>query len=95
MDANASRPQVTSTIERQLELPLRDWQRMFSAPTDCTWIEIECSDGAIVRAHFAQDLSGEEQPSYSGWFVAVNDAHGKTMYFAGVFPKPKRWRPLA
>lgn len=76
----------------QYELKLRDWRTMDSAPRTTEWIEA-WNGLEIKRVHFAQDLSGEEQPAYSGWFYAVKDKDGKTLYFAG-FHKPKRWRPL-
>lgn len=76
-------------MQEQLEFPLLDWREMSSAPRDCTWVEIERRDGVVVKAHFAEDLSGEEQPSFSGWFVDCGS------YFGAVYPKPKRWRPIA
>jgi hypothetical protein len=32
-------------------------------------IVLRFSDGREVVCHFAQDLSGEEQPPFRGWFV--------------------------
>lgn len=53
---------------QQLGLPCT-WKPMSTAPRDATWI-VARVEGAqrVLRVHFAQDLSGEEQPAFSGWF---------------------------
>lgn len=76
----------------QYELDLRDWRAMSSAPKNAKWVEVD-NGVATIRAHFAEDLSGEDQPAFSGWFYAVKDEKDRTLYFAAVHPKPKRWRP--
>lgn len=76
------------TVSEQLELLLQDWRTLSSAPNDSRWIEMELQDRKIVRAHYACDLSGSDQPPFKGWFY---DAGG---YFYEVWPKPVRWRPL-
>jgi hypothetical protein len=68
---------------------------MECAPKNSRWIEIETSDGKVHRAHYACDLSGEEQPPFEGFFVAVVSDRGKTLYFKEVPGKPVRWRETA
>jgi hypothetical protein len=78
------------------ELELNDWRGMESAPRNAQWIEVDTGT-EIVRAHFAQDLSGEEQPAFSGWFRAVSGQRwsneeqqfGPDVYFTQVTPKLK------
>jgi hypothetical protein len=70
------------------ELPLDDWRDISSAPRDATWIEIRASGGMIWAAHWAQDLSGEEQPVFIGWFVFDGPRGFRDI------GQPKAWRPL-
>ncbi|MBD3407360.1 MAG: hypothetical protein GF411_14680 [Candidatus Lokiarchaeota archaeon] len=42
----------------------------------------------IDDMHFAQDLSGEEQPPFSGWFRPMRSGRG----FFEIFPSPVAWR---
>ena len=62
---------------------------MNCAPKDCSWVEVELAGGDICQAHWASDLSGEEQPPYRGWFRRNENGVG----FAQVYPL--HWRPLA
>jgi hypothetical protein len=64
-----------------------DWQHMDTAPKNATEVEVLTRDDKIVVAHWASDLSGEEQPPFRGWFVR------KASYF-GEIETPKEWRPL-
>jgi hypothetical protein len=66
---------------------MSDWRTMESAPKNATWVEVDTGT-RIVRAHWASNLSGEEQPPFEGWF------EDKGSYFAAVFPSPIRWRPI-
>lgn len=53
----------------QLTLPTI-WKPMSSAPRDASWIIARVENSQrIVRVHFAEDLSGSEQPAFSGWFI--------------------------
>lgn len=70
------------------ELPLDDWRDMSSAPRDTTWIEIQQRNGMIWAAHWAQDLSGEEQPCFRGWFVFGGPTGYRELSHAVA------WRPL-
>lgn len=68
-------------------IPLVDdgWCHMDSAPKDGRNIYVKLEDGQELIAHWAQDLSGECQPSFQGWFTK----EGKTGY--GQI-KPKQWK---
>jgi hypothetical protein len=77
----------------QLELLLADWRTIATAPRTSS-VDIEAWNGREVKVvHFAQDLSGEEQPAYSGWFYPVTDSAGRVLYF-DQFKNPTYWRPL-
>jgi len=45
------------------------WSPMSLAPKDTTEIEVETTDGSTCIAHWASDLTGEEQPAFEGWFT--------------------------
>ena len=62
------------------------WSEMSVAPKTTERIEVELKDGSIVEAHWASDLSGEEQPPFQGWFVERGDG------FSQVFPI--HWRKV-
>jgi hypothetical protein len=70
------------------ELKLDDWRDMSSAPKDATWVEVKSRNGMTWAAHWAQDLSGEEQPVFSGFFVF----DGPTGYRE--LSHIEGWRPL-
>ena len=63
------------------------WQPMNEAPCDGTWVIGKLSDGRVVVMHWAEDLSGEEQPPFRGWFKSCGS------YMAGV--DPVAWRPVS
>lgn len=65
------------------------WLPMSSAPRNATEIEGLMPHGTILRVHFAEDLSGEDQPAFSGWFVP-----GGRNGFREV-ETPTAWRPIA
>lgn len=44
------------------------WREMGSAPRDATTLEVLMHNRTTKHAHWAQDLSGEEQPIFRGWF---------------------------
>ncbi len=74
--------------------PLRDvpavddygWRNMDTAPQDATTVEVMLPDFKTEEAHWACDLSGEEQPPFRGWF-AKRGTHYSQVY-------PMRWKPL-
>lgn len=50
-------------------------------------------DGTVHEdAHWASDLSGEDQPPFEGWFRPVKDSDGRTSYYAYI-GEPVAWRP--
>lgn len=81
------RDRVLRLAGDQYELALGDWHSMVDAPKNATWVE-GWNGKKVVKMHFAEDLSGEEQPAFSGWFVDCGS------YFGAVHPAPKRWRPI-
>lgn len=69
------------------------WLDMGSAPKDATEIilRIPCKGWPghySMIGHWAQDLSGEEQPPFKGWFWRHADGFAQ-------LPTPTGWRPLA
>lgn len=64
-----------------------DWRPMDSAPKNSTNVRLLLKNGQEVVGHFAEDLSGEEQPAFSGWFKQIDRAT-----CVGVVPVG--WKPL-
>lgn len=86
-DQNDSRraPHWSHTIEWR---PGR-WDPMANAPRPCTEIRGRTATGQLLEPmHFAQDLSGEDQPAFCGWFVPSSSGSG----FVEV--SPVEWQPL-
>lgn len=70
------------------------WNPMASAPKNGEHICVQMSDGTIHEdAHWASDLSGEEQPPFEGWFRPVKDSRGRTTSYTYI-GEPVAWRPL-
>lgn len=67
----------------------RPWRDLASAPKNATDVELCLSfkSGEKCIGHWAEDLSGDEQPPFRGWFTKCGSG------FTGV--KPIAWRPLA
>lgn len=68
-------------------------QPIATAPRDATEIKlfVQQPDGNFYGhtvGHWAQDLSGEEQPPFRGWFHKLGNS-----YFE-VSPAPTHWEPL-
>jgi hypothetical protein len=61
---------------------------METAPKDASWVQVKLPDLTIIEAHWASNLSGEEQPPFQGWFKR----DGSSGYI-GV-PTPILWRPV-
>ncbi len=71
-----------------------EWNPIATAPKTATSIRVRMKDGTIHEdAHWASDLSGEEQPAFCGWFIPVKNAKGETLYFAGI-EEPIEWQAL-
>lgn len=69
-----------------------EWQTIESAPQNATWVEVKLADGSMCRAHWACDLSGEEQPPFRGWFEEIKDSTGKHLCYRQI-DNPTHWRP--
>lgn len=67
-----------------------DWRPISTAPLDATLIRVRLTNDKEFTAHFAEDLSGEEQPAFSGWFVSGGYKGG----FKEVEAPPREWRTL-
>lgn len=66
------------------------WQPIKTAPKDATEMRVLMRDGTVYeRAHWASDLSGEDQPPFQGWFIPSQNASG----FREI-EEPTHWRPL-
>jgi hypothetical protein len=61
---------------------------MNSAPRNAKWLILLLNNGTTVRAHYAEDLSGEDQPPFRGWFEEMG-SHG----FSEVSGDPIGWKP--
>lgn len=68
---------------------MRTWQGMGDAPKGRT-VEVKLASGERLYAHFAQDLSGEEQPPFSGWFKQRSKTHPE--YGFVQIDEPIAWR---
>jgi hypothetical protein len=78
---------VRRKTEADQAIRVLGWIPMEQAPKDATWVEVQTVDGDVVKAHWASDTSGEEQPPFEGWFMDNGGSH-----FTEV--KPVHWRPL-
>lgn len=69
-----------------------EWQTMDTAVITgpVTWVMVRLKNGSEVKAHFACDLSGEEQPPFRGWFKRVGEGHNAW----NMEVLPVAWRPL-
>lgn len=71
-----------------------NWNTMGSAPLDATEVRVVMKDGTVhERAHWACDLSGEEQPAFRGWFVPSTDSSGRVDGYVGI-AEPVGWQSL-
>ena len=68
------------------------WLSMDDAPKGRT-VRVKLKSGEILDAHFAQDLSGEEQPPFKGWFKQRSKAQPE--YGFVQIDEPIGWKPLA
>jgi hypothetical protein len=51
------------------------WINMDGAPLDSRNIKVRDKDGKEFTAHYACDLSGEEQPPFKGWFTKLGNSY--------------------
>jgi len=81
-------------MDGTMQLPHAEaWRPISSAPQTQEDVRVLNANGEHV-AHYACDLSGEDQPPFRGWFTEVRDASGNLTRFQEVSPKPTHWRPL-
>lgn len=67
------------------------WDALSSAPQDCTYVRGRAADGKLLEPmHWASDTSGEEQPSFTGWFLPYESGSGGGFYQVS----PVEWQPL-
>jgi hypothetical protein len=71
-----------------------EWRPIESAPNNATEVilKVPCEKNSkgyrTVIGHWAQDLSGEEQPPFRGWFRDTG------YHMAAIEPEPTEWMPL-
>lgn len=74
------------------------WRSMDRAPKEgypIQHVDLLMEDGSIVRnCHWAQDLSGEDQPPFRGWFTPVYRDNGSLMFNRQVDGPIKAWAPV-
>ena len=63
------------------------WRDMESAPDTTENILVNTKHGEYI-AHFAQDLSGEDQPAFKGWFTKTGPHDYQQV-------TPIGWKPLS
>ena len=69
------------------------WQPISTAPKNAKSIRVLMKDGTIHEdAHWAQDLSGEDQPPFIGWFIPRSKEHPEFGYVG--IEAPKSWMPM-
>lgn len=61
---------------------------MVGAPKNATWITVLMENGTTQNAHWAQDLSGEDQPMFRGWFIKSGD------HDYSPIDEPIAWKPI-
>jgi hypothetical protein len=67
-----------------------DWRPMDSAPRNATEIQVKMADGTVIKpVHWAEDLSGEWQPAFRGWFKPGGGKDG----FVEI-EEPALWAPM-
>ncbi len=63
------------------------WQPIKTAPRNATTIRVKMRDGVMHEAHWAEDISGEDQPAFRGWFIAVGNSFRE-------IDEPVEWMPM-
>lgn len=73
------------------------WDPMTNAPTGprCLDIRGRSAEGILLEPmHFAEDLSGEDQPGFSGWFLPYPMTDGRS--HSGYYQvRPIEWQPMS
>ncbi len=60
---------------------------IITAPKNAKWVTLYTEGQEYIRAHWAEDLSGSDQPPFRGWYY---DRGG---FFDQVRGKPVAWAP--
>jgi len=69
---------------------MNEWKLISSAPNDSTSIQVKMKDGTIHKdAHWASDMSGENQPIFEGWFVPSTGSWNYEQ-----IDTPKQWQAM-
>jgi hypothetical protein len=71
----------------------KPWRLMDSAPKDCTIVMLLLDDDTEVEAHWACDLSGEDQPPFRGWFRDERAPYEEYSRYRQIEKKIIGWRP--
>ncbi len=72
-----------------LDIEIDGFRPMDSAPKDASWVIVRLKDNTEVEAHFAENLSGEDQPPFSGWFRRSSDPGSMI-----AVEQPMGWKPI-
>jgi hypothetical protein len=73
---------------------MTDWRPIGSAPRNASEFRARMSDGTeITPVHWAEDMSGEYQPPFRGWFTPKHGSDGRFERFVEI-DTPKEWAPL-
>lgn len=77
--------EVAEAVDRQTR---EGWRPMRTGPMTgpVVDVEVKTKDGRVVEAHFARDLSGDEQPPFEGWFTRAGSGFTQI--------DPVAWRPI-
>lgn len=75
-----------------MQLLINDWCPISAPYPRGKDLEVELPDHSVCVAHWASDLSGEEQPPYQGWFTAETGGGRRVCYRQ--IPRPIAWRLL-
>lgn len=70
---------------------MSQWRSISEAPKGKS-VRVKLKSGKTLTAHFAQDLSGEEQPPFKGWFTERSKIHPEYGYVE--IETPIAWKPL-
>lgn len=68
------------------------WRSMETAPQNAKSVQLLTQQGHKCIGHFAQDLSDEDQPAFSGWFKEVRTPLDEIKHVEPVIPVA--WKPL-
>lgn len=89
---------MNPTLQPQSRHDYTVWRSMDRAPKEgypIQHVDLLMEDGSIEKnAHWAQDLSGEDQPPFRGWFVPVERDDGSVNFNRQVAGEIKAWAEI-